>query len=142
VRELTVLTHGRPEETAPALRRLAELAAAAGVSLRLDEDEARKHPLEGVEGVQLGVPLKQEVELCVVLGGGRERKEDTIDLAVGLEFHKKVGDIVKRGEPLCTMHYNSDARLSEARQLVEQSYHVAPAPPKQIRPLVHRVIGA
>ena len=69
MRELAVLTHGRPEETAPALRRLAELAAAAGVSLRLDEDEAGKHPLEGVEGVQLGVPLKQEVELCVVLGG-------------------------------------------------------------------------
>ena len=69
MRELTVITHGRPEQTAPALRRLAELAAAAGVSLRLDEDEARKHPLEGVEGVQLGVPLKQEVELCVVLGG-------------------------------------------------------------------------
>jgi pyrimidine-nucleoside phosphorylase len=30
---------------------------------------------------------------CVVLGGGREKKEDTIDPAVGLEFHKRIGDM-------------------------------------------------
>src|ERR1700675_1995707 len=46
----------------------------------------------------------------VILGGGREKKEDKIDPAVGLEFHKRIGDAVERGEPLCTMYYNSDAR--------------------------------
>ena len=45
---------------------------------------------------------------CVVLGGGREKKEDKIDPAVGLEFHKRIGDAVERGEPLCTLHYNAD----------------------------------
>src|SRR6266567_1552654 len=50
---------------------------------------------------------------CVVLGGGREKKEDTIDPAVGLEFHKRIGDAVKRGEPLCTLYYNADGRLAE-----------------------------
>src|ERR1700692_2053676 len=44
---------------------------------------------------------------CVVLGGGREKKEDTIDPAVGLEFRKRIGDAVERGEPLCTLHYNA-----------------------------------
>ncbi len=78
---------------------------------------------------------------CVVLGGGREKKEDSIDPAVGLVFHKKVGERVRRGEPLCTIHYNSDARLPEARQLIEQSYSIASAAPVGARPLVHRVIG-
>jgi len=61
---------------------------------------------------------------------------------VGLEFHKRVGDPVKRGDPLCTIHYNSEARLAEARRLVEQGYRVEGAPPREKRPLVHRVIGA
>jgi len=79
---------------------------------------------------------------CVVLGGGREKKEDTIDPAVGLEFHKRIGDAVKRGEPLCTLHYNAGSRLGEARFLVESAYQIEPEKPKVVPPLIHRVIGA
>jgi pyrimidine-nucleoside phosphorylase len=79
---------------------------------------------------------------CVVLGGGREKKEDTIDPAVGLEFHKRIGDAVKRGEPLCTLYYNANGRLAEARHLVETAYRIEPEKPKSIPPLIHRVIGA
>jgi len=79
---------------------------------------------------------------CVVLGGGREKKEDKIDPAVGLAFHKRLGDPVQRGEPLCTLHYNSNARLEEAKRLVETAYRIEPQPPYELPPLVHRVIGA
>jgi pyrimidine-nucleoside phosphorylase len=78
----------------------------------------------------------------VVLGGGREKKEDKIDPAVGLEFHKRIGDAVDRGEPLCTLHYNADARLAEARHLAESAYRIEPEKPKAIPPLIYRVIGA
>jgi pyrimidine-nucleoside phosphorylase len=77
----------------------------------------------------------------VVLGGGREKKEDSIDPAVGLVFHKRIGDGVQRGEPLCTLHYNSDARLSEARGLVETAYRIEPEKPKLLPQLIYRVIG-
>src|SRR5712692_1456932 len=50
-----------------------------------------------------------------LLGGGREKKDDTIDPAVGLVLHKKVGDAVEAGEPLCTVHYNSEKKLAAAR---------------------------
>ncbi len=79
---------------------------------------------------------------CVVLGGGREKKEDTIDPAVGLEFHKRIGDAVERGEPLCTLHYNAEGRLEEARNLVEKAYQIEQEKPKVVPPLIHRVIGA
>jgi NAD+ kinase len=69
VREFTVLTHRRPEETTPALKRLAELAAQAGVKLRLDERETRRHGLTPGPGLELDAPLKEDVELCIALGG-------------------------------------------------------------------------
>jgi thymidine phosphorylase len=76
-----------------------------------------------------------------VLGGGREKKEDLIDPAVGLILHKKVGDPVRQGEPLCTIRYNSDARLADARNLLQEAYRVAEKPPGAKRPLIHRVIS-
>ncbi len=100
----------------------------------LDVSAASDGYLAAIECEQLG-------RACVALGGGRERKEDAIDPAVGLIFHRKVGDEVRRGEPLCTLHYNSLQRLDAARHLVESAYRIAPEPPPS-RPLVQRVIGA
>jgi thymidine phosphorylase len=78
---------------------------------------------------------------CVILGGGRERKEDSIDPAVGIVLHKKVGDGVSAGEPLATIHYNAEARANRARRLIEESYRITDSPPIDKRPLIHRVIG-
>ena len=94
------------------------------------------------DGYVAGTQCEQLGVACVVLGGGREKKEDTIDPAVGLEFHKRIGDAVKRGEPLCTLHYNADDRLDQACRLVETAYRIEPEKAKTIPPLVHRVIGA
>ncbi|HSA94021.1 MAG TPA: thymidine phosphorylase [Terriglobales bacterium] len=76
----------------------------------------------------------------MLLGGGREKKEDPVDPAVGVVLHKKVCDKVATGEPLCTLHYNSEWRLEEARQMMEQSYSIVPGPPASPAGLVHRVI--
>jgi pyrimidine-nucleoside phosphorylase len=78
---------------------------------------------------------------CVVLGGGRERKEDSVDPAVGIVLHKKVGDTVSAGEPLATIHYNGATRAARARQLLEESYQIADSPARERRPLIHRMIG-
>src|SRR5579872_4826485 len=58
---------------------------------------------------------------CVILGGGRERKEDSVDPAVGIELHKKVGDAVSAGEALATIYYNAQDRAARARQILEAS---------------------
>ena len=76
-----------------------------------------------------------------MLGGGRENKEDAIDHAVGLEFHKRIGDRVEKGEPLVSIHYNASQRLNDAKELIAKSLLIGEIAPTQ-RPLIRRVIGA
>ena len=78
----------------------------------------------------------------MILGGGRERKEDSVDPAVGIVLHKKVADRVSAGEPLATIHYNAEAQAARARQLIEASCVVTDAAPSAKRPLIHKVIGS
>ena len=77
---------------------------------------------------------------CVILGGGRAKKEDSVDPAVGVVLHCKVGDPVAANEPLCTVHYNSEDCAAAAARLLGESFHIVDAPPAQSRPMVHRVI--
>ena len=44
----------------------------------------------------------------MLLGAGRARVDSTIDPAVGVILHKKVGDRVEAGEPLCTLLVNDE----------------------------------
>ncbi len=53
----------------------------------------------------------------VQLGAGRKTMDDEIDLAVGIILHKKIGDYVKVGEPLMTIHTNE---MSHGQQVGEQ----------------------
>lgn len=77
---------------------------------------------------------------CVVLGGGREKKEDAVDPAVGIVLHRKLGDSVTAGEPFCTVHFNSETKGARAKELLLQSYRITDAPLEHKKKLVHRVI--
>ncbi len=69
LRTATVFTHRRPAETAPAVRELTELAAAAGVTLRFDPGETRKHGLAAGEGIEVDATVAADVDMCFALGG-------------------------------------------------------------------------
>jgi pyrimidine-nucleoside phosphorylase len=76
-----------------------------------------------------------------LLGGGREKKEDAVDPAVGLEIEKKIGDAVRAGEALCTVHYNAETRLAESIALLEKSFEIGAVAPRTV-PLIREIIGA
>jgi NAD+ kinase len=69
VREITVFTHRRPDDTREALDLLIVRAAEEGVTLRFDAEETIKHGLAPGPGLTLDAEVKREVELCIVLGG-------------------------------------------------------------------------
>jgi pyrimidine-nucleoside phosphorylase len=106
---------------------------------RLPQAKHRTDVLSPREGFVSAIQCEQVGIASMLLGGGREKKEDSIDPAVGLVLHKKVGDRVARGEPLCTIHYNAEARVGAARQMIEASYRIANQP-AAVQPLVHGLI--
>jgi pyrimidine-nucleoside phosphorylase len=109
---------------------------------RLAKARARVDVLCEDEGYITGTNCEQFGTALAMLGGGREKKEDAIDHCVALSFHKRVGDPVRKGEPLATIHYNADAKLSEAKAMVATSYFVGSEPPRDKRPLIHCILGA
>jgi pyrimidine-nucleoside phosphorylase len=91
-------------------------------------------------GYLTAIHCEQVGTASMMLGGGREKKEDSVDPAVGLELEKKIGDAVKADEALCTVHYNRDAQLADAMALLAKSFEIGPdAPPPS--PLVQKMIG-
>ena len=69
MRQITVFTHRRPDDVAGALARLMDYAREAGVTLRLDAEETRKHGIVPGPGVIIDAEVDRQAELCVVLGG-------------------------------------------------------------------------
>ena len=53
---------------------------------------------------------------AVMLGAGRERKNDPIDLAVGIVVHQKVGSRINTGDPLFTIHSNNPETTNPATE--------------------------
>jgi pyrimidine-nucleoside phosphorylase len=73
------------------------------------------------------------------LGAGREKKEDVIDLAVGIMVNHKVGDKVRQGDLLAEVHANDTARGQAAVTEVLEAYTIVSEP--VISPaLVYQVI--
>ena len=78
-------------------------------------------------------------EVGVMLGGGRTRKEETIDHSVGLMILHKVGDFVREGEPLFIIHANDASKLTEGMELVGEAHQWSETPVPPL-PLFYGVI--
>ena len=130
-----------------ALEKFRQMVELQGGDARVIDDAKRlpqaRHTLQvrSAKGGHLASIQCEEIgTACVILGGGRERKEDSVDPAVGIVLHKKVGDEVAFGEPLATIHFNAEPQAERARQLIEASCLVMDEAPSTRRPLIHRVI--
>jgi pyrimidine-nucleoside phosphorylase len=79
-------------------------------------------------------------ELAATLGAGRQRQDDVLDLAVGLEVLSRSGDRIEEDQPVVRIHARTEAdaervlaQLPSAIELIEGSF---PVPP-----LVHARVG-
>jgi pyrimidine-nucleoside phosphorylase/thymidine phosphorylase len=114
-----------------ALERFRRLIAAQGGDPRVVDDPTRlpsarrRVPVTASRGgVVARVRARPIGHATMLLGAGRARVDSVIDPAVGVILHKKAGDRVERGEPLCTMLVNDPSAEAEATSIIQDAYTI------------------
>ncbi len=128
----TAVTSGR------ALELFADVIVAQGGDPAVVEDRGRlpragtTHTVTATDGGFVTRCDALDLGLASVrLGGGRAKKDDTVDPAVGITLRRKIGDAVRSGDTLATVSYNDPDRLASALSLIEGAWRIgaeAPAP--------------
>lgn len=75
------------------------------------------------------------------LGAGRARKEDPVQAGAGIELHAVVGERVRAGQPLFTLHTDDPARFDRALASLEDAWTVAGEEPGSRGPVVLERVG-
>lgn len=73
----------------------------------------------------------------MLMGGGRQKADDQLDYAVGIELHKKIGDSVQKGESIMTIWSNCED-IDDVKELLDQA--VAIKESAQQPTLIHETI--
>ena len=125
-------------ENGSALNKLKQMVAAQGgdVSVITDPSKWKKaqYAYEVVaqesgyvthtDAMQLGIA-------SMVLGAGREKKEDSIDFVAGIQLLKKTGDAVTVGDTLAVLYTEKYDTVVDAEKILREAYTIKkekPAP--------------
>jgi pyrimidine-nucleoside phosphorylase len=90
-------------------------------------------------GYVAGLNAREIGLTSMLLGGGRVKKGDQIDHAVGIVLQAKVGDQVEEDQPLLTIHANDEAKLSGIGHRLLAAYEWSDEPVSQ-PPLHHQIV--
>jgi pyrimidine-nucleoside phosphorylase len=129
-----------------ALAKFKEWIAAQGGDLAAVDDPSRLPQAAIVQdvpapraGYVAGIDAMEVGLTAMLLGAGRAKKGDPIDHAVGVVLQAKIGDEVKRGEPLLTIHANDGQKLVQAQEKLLAAYTWSKEP-VQAPPLLYEII--
>lgn len=89
--------------------------------------------VQAIQAQQLGLSAMK-------LGAGRATKDETIDHAVGIVLHKKVGDQVKQSDVIATLYVNKEVNeQSEPVIMVHEAFSITAQKPI-LRPLLMAIV--
>ena len=128
------------------LKKLAEMIAAQGGDPRVCEDTGllpKAKTLIDIKADRAGYVSSMVTSdignAAKLLGAGRERKTDALDLSVGIVMKVRVGDRVKKGDVLCTLHAGEKSDRTGAYNLMKRSISISDEKP-EARPLIQAVV--
>lgn len=83
---------------------------------------------------------KMNTEECgkaaVLLGAGREVKDDPIDMTAGIQFNKKTGDAVKQGDIVAIAYSSSKEKLQKGVQKISNIYDIVDKRPQVVPEII------
>ena len=133
-------------ESGVALEKFKEFVANQGGNPMVAEDYSllpkASHIVE-IKSDKTGYIEKIEAETvgvsAMILGAGRETKEDELDLSAGIILKKKVGDFVNEGDTLAELHFNRENKLEEATRRFKNAYIISEEKP-ELKKLIYGVV--
>ena len=75
----------------------------------------------------------------VVLGAGREKKEDFIDFSAGIVLNRKSGDKVAKGDIIATLYTNNENSIKSAKEKFIKAVEFSDDKPTDI-PLIYEIV--
>lgn len=108
-----------------AFKKLKAMVKAQGgdISVLDNVDKFNKAPiiynvLSNVEGYITKMQADKFGIASMILGAGRENKADKIDLSAGIVLNKKVGDYIKKGDIIATLHSSKESAIHQAENII------------------------
>lgn len=129
-----------------ALRKLAEMVKLQGGDEKyiFDADlfpkaEYKREIIAQESGYIAAMDTEGVGSVCVALGAGRQKKEDSIDPSAGIIIEKKTGDYVEKGDLLATLYCSDDALFIAAEKQFRKSVTFSAAKSDRI-PLLLEIV--
>ena len=130
------------------LKKLAEMISAQGGDPRVTENVAllprAKSKIDLVadrDGWLEEIVTSEVGNAAKLLGAGREKKTDVLDLSVGIVMKKRIGDRVRAGDVLATLHAGEKSDRIGAYNLLKRSLKIGKEPVEK-PVLIHAVVEA
>lgn len=131
-----------------ALQKLCQMVAAQGGDVSVIKDTALlaqakyKHAVIARESGFIARTDTEKIGIAsVLLGAGREKKEDEIDYAAGILLRKKMGDAVQKGDVIAHLFTNDETRFAAAEEMYSTAITYAaqkPQLPKLVQAMVEK----
>lgn len=99
-------------------------------------------PVVAPRAGHVGAIGTRDIGVAVVeLGGGRRRREDDIDHAVGITRLLDIGTRVEEGDPIAIVHARTESAAEAARARVLAAYDIVDEKPDVAEPIAERIVG-
>lgn len=97
-------------------------------------------PLQAKSAGYIQRIICDEVGICsLLIGGGREVKESSIDLSAGILLNKKVGDFVQEGDVLAYIHANDAEKMKACRERLLAAFEIGRKPARK-RKIIKKIV--
>ena len=111
-----------------AFEKFKEMVQAQGGDIRyvehpefFERDAFEGEVLAAEDGFLSGMDTEKIGVAAGLLGAGRETKDSVIDMSAGIYLKKKIGDIVKKGEPIAICYAGTKEKLNRGMAMFESS---------------------
>ena len=132
-----------------AFEKFKEMVQAQGGDIRyvehpefFERDAFEGEVLAAEDGFLSGMDTEKIGVAAGLLGAGRETKDSVIDMSAGIYLKKKIGDTVKKGEPIAICYAGTKEKLNRGMAMFESSIRYskeAPMIPKLIVDIIRLV---